>query len=258
MKKFTTHLIILTLALLCSICAYGQGKLYTKKARLEDFPTKTTKVVIEGTSFLGAALREEISTRWRISPYEFCNSSQYESLRDDNSLYFLNMAEDEGIAFLILSKGGKEDEVDNLKKPFEVIRMPIASIGDPTGKELMFMGAFIDIMQAFVEDAMLSDKAAYAGLKWYNTRKFNGKSIYVNNSEAIDSLYLEGAPEALLGITIAPTVISSKSKCYKMLVSADTHELYYFKSKRFTGSRDTEFTESEIKQFNRRNGDSSR
>ncbi len=241
--------------LLCAACpdSSAQGRLYTRKARLEDFPTRTTKVVIGGSSFLGFTFREEITTRWRISPYEFCSPEEYEALKSDNAYYFLEIASDKGVAFLILSKGGREDDEDNLRKPFEVVRIPIASVGDPSGKELMFMGAFIDIMQAFVEDAMVSDQAAYSGLKWYNSRKFKGKSIYVNDADAVDSLYLAGGKDALLGVTVAPTVISSGSRCYKMLISADSHELYYYSGRKYRGSKDTEFTEKEIRQFNKRN-----
>lgn len=242
------------LVLAFGLSAAAQGKLYTRKAKLEDFPTRTVKVVVGGSSFLDLSFREEITTRWRISPYEFCTPEEFESMQADNSLYFLRIVSDEGVAFLLLTKGGKEDEKDNLKKPFEVVRIPIASIDDPSGKELMFMGAFVDILQAFVEDAMVSDKAAYSGLKWYNSRKFSGKKIYLNDPDMVDEKYLSGERETLVGICIAPTVISFGSKCYKMLISADTHELYYFHAGKYRGSRDREFTEGEIKKFNKRNG----
>lgn len=255
LKSLVLNLAALVLLLSVSCPdVFGQGRQYTRKARLEDFPTRTTKVVIGGTSFLDLAFREEISTRWRISPYEFCTPEDYEALKSDSAFYFLSIASDRGVVFLILAKGGREDDADNLRKPFEVIRIPIASIGDPSGKELMFMGAFVDIMQAFVEDAMVSDNAAYSGLKWYNSRKFKGKTIYVNDGDAVDSLYLAGERDALLGITVAPTAISSGSRCYKMLVSADSHELYYYSSRKYGGSKDAEFTDREIRQFNKRNG----
>ncbi len=258
MSRFKTSIIktaalAVLLALACQGAA-GQGKLYTRKARLEDFPVRTTKVVIGGSSFLDLAFREEIAVRWRISPYEFCTPEDYESLRTDSSLYFLNIASDAGVAFIVLSKGGPEEEKDNLKKAFEVVRVPIASIDEPSGKELMFMGAFVDIVQAFVEDAMASDKAAYAGLKWYNSRKFKGKTICVNDEDRIDTLYLAGVPDTLLGICVVPSMVSFGSRCYKMLISADSHELYYYRSVKYSGPMDTRFTEQEIKKFNRRNG----
>ena len=253
MKLKSFALVSALLALFC-LSAAGQGKLYTRKARLEDFPTRTVKVVAGGSTFLELAFREEITTRWRISPYEFCTAEDYEALKTDSSLYFLNIASDAGVAFMVLTKGGREDDKDNLKKPFEVVRIPIASIDDPSGKELMFMGAFVDIMQAFVEDAMVSDKAAYAGLKWYNSRKFSGMQICVNDEDRIDTLYLAGSENTLLGITVVPTLVQFGSRCYKMLISADSHELYYFASVKYRGPMDTQFTDKEIKQFEKRNG----
>lgn len=253
MKTALKKYFLAGLFLLSCLAASAQGKMYTRKARLEDFPTRTVKVVIGGTSFLEMALKEEISTRWRISPYEFCTPDEYEVLKTDNNYYFINLGESEGIAFIVLSKGGKKDEQDNLRKPFEVIRVPIASIADPSGRELMFMGAFIDILQAFVEDAMVSDHTAYAGLQWYNGRKLSGKRVYVN-TDKVDELYLAEEPDALLGITISPTAISFGSNCYKMLISADTHELYFYRKMKYKGTRDALFTQKEINHFDTRNG----
>jgi len=248
LTKFFTGLALL---LLC-IPASAQ-KLYTRKAKLEDFPTKTLKVVAGGTSLLEICMRDEIASRWRISPFEFCTAEEYEKLREDNGYYFLRLGTVEGIAFMILTKGGKENESDNLKKPFEVVRIPIASIGDPSGRELMYMGAFIDIVQAFAEEAMISDQAAYSGLSWYNSRKLTGMRVHVN-SEDVDTIFQEGTPGAVVGIVIAPTAISFRSYCYKMLISAETHELYYYGRTKYKGSKDALFSKAEIRQFERRNG----
>ena len=239
---------------LSSACLPAQAQqMYTRKARLADFPTRTLKVVAGGNSFLELSLKEEISSRWRVSPFEFCTVGEYESLKEDNGYYFLHLGTEEGIAFLILSKGGKEDESDNLKKPFEVVRIPIASIGDPSGRELMYMGAFIDIVQAFAEEAMISDQAAYSGLKWYNGRSLKGKTIYLDPDEA-DSAYTRGEQDALIGVCVAPHSPEEGKRCFKMLIAADTNELYYFDQARYRGPEDAAFGDSEIKKFGRRNG----
>lgn len=243
----------LGLALLFTCISASGQKLYTRKARLEDFPTKTLKVVAAGNSLLELCVRDEIASRWRISPFEFCDMEEYEELKEDNGYYFLRLGTVEGIAFLILTKGGKENETDNLKKPFEVVRIPIASMGNPSGRELMYMGAFIDIVQAFTEEAMISDQAAYSGLSWYNSRKLSGLRVLVNTDEA-DAVYQEGTPDTVVGLVIAPTSISFDSFCYKMLISAETHELYYFNKSKYKGSKDALFSKAEIRQFERRNG----
>lgn len=253
MKNTAKHIFIFLAFLLCCVDAFSQGKVYTRKARLEDFPIRTTKVVIDGNSFLGIALREEIALRWRVSPYEHCTPQEYEKLKTDSNLYFINLIEENGVAFLVLSKGGKEEDSNQFKRPFEVVRLPFASVGNPSGRELIFMGAFIDILQIFVEDAMLSDQIAYSGLKHYNTTKLNKKFIYLEPDEA-DEQYLNKAPNALVGICIAPTDISKNSYCYKMLITSDSHELYYYRKSRYRGEEDSVFTEMEIKKFINRDG----
>lgn len=252
MRKF---LKILTALLLLSISAdaLAQGRLYTRKAKLEDFPTRTTKVVTSSGSLLDLAFKEEVATRWRISPFEFCTPEEFGALNSDNSLYFLYIGHEDGISYLVLYKGGEEDEDENLKKPFEVARIPISSSSSPSGRELMLIGAAIDIMQAFVEDAMVSEQAAYSGLKWYNGRSLKGKTIYLDPDEA-DSAYTRGEQDALIGVCVAPHSPEEGKRCFKMLIAADTNELYYFDQARYRGPEDAAFGDSEIKKFGRRNG----
>lgn|SRR5574344_102994 len=244
---------LLAVLLLCSIQMFGQGKLYTRKIKLQDFPASTLKVVTGSGSFLEMSVKEEVAARWRISPYEFCTPEEYQKLHTDNSLYFLRLVQEDGIAFLQLSKGGRDDDEDNLKKPFDIVKVPIASVDSPSGKELLMMGAFVDILQNFVEDATASDRVAYAGLGGCETKKLTGKRVYVN-TDSVDSLYEAAKPNALLGISISPAEITFRSYCYKMLISADTHELFYYKKTRYKGPSDAMFSESEIRQFDRRNG----
>ena len=254
MKTRLLHLFLTAVLLLGATVARGQGKIYTRKVRLEDFPTRTTKIVITGNSFLELTLREELAVHWRISPFEFCEPEEYERLRTSNNYYFLNLAREEGIAYLILTKGGRDDEKESLRKPFEVVRMPIACYDNPSGRELVFMGAFLDIIQTFVENAMISDKTAYGGLSAANGLKMRGKKVYLN-PDAADEAYLEEEEDALLGVTIAPDRIGFDSVCYKMLIAADTHELYYFAREKYRGPRDGLFSEAEIRSFVRRGGE---
>lgn len=251
MKFRLIHLFLATVLLACTLPASGQGKIYTRKVRLADFPTKTTQIVLEGNSFLELALREEIAVHWRISPYEFCSQDEYTRLRSSSSYYFLTLAQEEGLAYLILSKGGKEGEKDQLKQAFEVVRMPLASVDDPTGHELVFMGAFLDIIQQFVEQAMISDKTAYGGLSAGNDVKLKGKTVYLDTDRA-DEAYQAGTADALAGITIAPVQISFHTVCYKMLIAADTHELLFYERSKYKGPADGRFTDTEARRFERR------
>ena len=245
------HLFLTLLLLAAALPLSGQGKMYTRKMRLADFPTKTTKIVLEGNSFLELALREEIAVHWRISPYEFCDMDEYGRIRNSSSYYFLTLAQEEGLAYLILEKGGKPDEKDQLKKPFEVVRMPIASVDDPTGRELVFMGAFLDIIQRFTEEAMVSDNVAYSGLESANRIHLRGRTVYLD-PDAADEAYLREEPGALLTITIAPEEPGPRTVCYKILISADTHELLSYERSRYKEPDDARFSDAEARRFERR------
>lgn len=249
LKAFFAAILLLALPL----SSGAQGKFYTRKVRLADFTTVVTKVVLGGQSLLDITLKDEISGRWRISPYEYCSAREYEKLKDDPSFYFLRLVRDEGVAFLCLEKGGREDDADVLKRGFEVVRIAISSESSPSGREFAFMGAFVDIMQTYVEDAMVSDRKGYAGLKRYCRSNLEGKTIVLDPDNG-DELFISGAKDTLVGIVIAPSDISFKTKCYKMLISADTHQLYHYAAARYAGPADKVFSSKEIKYFERRNG----
>ena len=251
MKRRLTHLFLSLLLLAATLPVCGQGKIYTRKMRLADFPTKTTKIVLAGHSFLELTLREEIAAHWRISPFEFCDLEEYNRLKNSSSYYFLTLAQEDGLAYLILEKGGKKDDTDQLKRPFEVVRMPIASVDNPTGRELVFMGAFLDIIQRFTEEALVSDKVAYAGLESANRIHLRGRTVYLD-PDAGDEAYLREEPGTLLTISIAPEEPGPKTVCYKILISADTHELLSFERSRYKEPDDARFSDAEARRFERR------
>ena len=248
MKKIALIVLLVVLPLL----SWGQGKVYTKKARMEDFENHTTKVVVSGESLLAITLREEIMSRWRISPFEFCTPEEYNTLKTNNNLFFINLIVDNDVAFLSLTRGGKDDS-DMLHRPFEIVRIPFAADGASTGQEFSFLGAIIDVMQHFTEDAMSSDIIGYANLSNYSQSNIKGKTVYLSPGDA-DKAMTEGTPNAVCGLIITPVTLSKKCFTYRMLISADTHELYYFEQERYKSPEDRYFSEVEAKSFEKRNG----
>lgn len=253
MKKQHIFFLAVFAVLLTAAVAQAQtpAKIYTKMKRMADFPTTVTKVVLSSQSMFELAVREEVISHWSASPYEFCTVDEYEQLKTDNSCYFLRLVQDEGVAFLCLSKGGKEDEPDNLKIPFEVVRLPIGAYGDITGREASLLGAFVDIIQQFALESMQSDRVAYTGMGTYNGKDVKGKKIYVNPERACEVLEA-GDPDALAAIVIAPREISFKTWCYKMLIDAGTHEMYYYDRIRYKDKSDAAFSDKELTRFEKR------
>ena len=76
MNRALRKIILLFSLLLLSLASLGQKRIYTKSFRLQDFKSKTTKVVLGGSETLNASIRQEITSYWTISPYEFCTPAQ--------------------------------------------------------------------------------------------------------------------------------------------------------------------------------------
>lgn len=271
-------LLFVTLCLLPMFQAAGQGKIYTRKARLADFPTKTTKVVLSGNGILDLSLKEEIMSRWRVSPFEFCEAEEFASLKGKSGYYFLYISEDNsGLAFLTLLKGGGKGSFQSLDSSLEVISVPFAPAQMSTGRELVFLPAMIDIVQAYVEEATMSETKSYLGLGIFNGNLVNerhksinisrsdiadsvpGKDsleayspgLLIKESEAVDRLFVEGDRDRLIGFCVAPSEPSSRARSYQMIIGADTHTLYYFSSHRYRKSSDRGFRKQELQEIRR-------
>ena len=81
MRKTITFIISLLLPLL----AGAQAQINTKKVKISDFTQKVTKVVLNGNEFFDITFQEEVTARWRISPYEFCTLEEFEQLKNDEN-----------------------------------------------------------------------------------------------------------------------------------------------------------------------------
>jgi len=253
MKKHLALAIAALAMLLSPVLCHGQMKLYTKKARMDDFTTKTTKVVAAGQDMIALAIQEEIRSRWHVSPYEFCSTNEYEALKDDNSFYFLLLEKEDGIIFLNLSKGGKPDESDKKKTPFEVVRIPVIDENGESGLGFTFIGAAVDVIQQFAVDAMESDRVGYAGLSAYKAKNLRGKTVILGREQAEQAL-AANALDNVVGIVVAPTIVNFRSFCYKMLVTADTHELVYFSKERYDNPSKKQFSDKDAEHFTKRHG----
>ena len=279
MKK--THiLLLLTLfaLLLLPASASGQARIQTRKYKLSDFPTKTTKVVLAGSEMFNNALTEEMARRWLVSPYECCTLDEYEKLKNSPEYYFLIPATtktrkeaEPGIVTLTLLKGGLEKSDDPEKTGFDVISIPCAAAESPSGREFVFLPAFLDIMQRFVSDAMTSDRFNIGGLSAYSRKllRDTGKKLVISEDDIAESvnaeawasgegfeileeddanaLFNEGAPDTMVSYVVAPTDPKKGAVCYKMVISADTHELCYFEKHTIKGNAPAGFLPFDLK-----------
>lgn len=269
------------ISVLLSVTAWGQAQINTKKVKLSDFTRKITKVVLSGNEFMDSALKDEVTLRWRISPYEFCTLEEFDRLKTDDDFYFLlitrgQFKKDSGptIQFLTLVKGGDGAE-QGIGDMLEVVSMPIASAQFPSGREIAFLSAFLDIIQNYTIDSMDNDANAYGGLSRYASpviRSGNfeivfskddlafamedigkdvnfGKDIITMDEEDVDMLLQENAANTLVSYVVAPFEPQPGAFCYKMLIDTQTHKLYYFKRHRITKKDGAGFLMNDLRRI---------
>lgn len=277
MKK----IIITIAAVVLPLLAGAQAQIVTKKVQLEDFTEKVTKVVLNGNTFYDSALKDEVAARWRISPYEFCTLEEFEQIKGSDQYYFLMTTQGQfrketapGLQFLTLVKGGKgaDKSIDNM---LEVVSIPFASAEFPSGRELIFLPALLDIMQTHTLASMEKDINAYGGLG--NTaatlaksgdmtivfseddlsrtvteevieRKFD-EDMIITDEDSADQYMLDNAAGTLVSYVVAPSESVHGSYSYKMLIDSQTHTLYYFRKQRINRSFNTGFTPEDLERI---------
>ncbi len=146
-------IVLFALATLLPLALMAQAQIVTKKLKLEDFPEKTTKVVLTGKTFFDGLLKSEVRNNWRVSPFEFCDLNEFEKIKNDSNYYFLILASSQfrrevepGLDMLCLVKGGKGSDT-GISKMLNVATVPIMSTSNPSGREFIFLGAIINIIQ---------------------------------------------------------------------------------------------------------------
>lgn len=214
MIKYFAALALLFIPLAC----FGQKKVYTRKMRIEDFTTRTTKVVISGESIPDLSFKEGVSAIWNVSAYEFCSIEEYEKLKEDNRLYFLRMVTDGDVVFISLSKGGVDKESNTLKRPFEIVRVPVSPSDMSDGRMFTYMPAFVGIVQDFMEKALVNEMTAYTGLSALNGR-IPRDAVILFDAEEADAAFAEGRSGTMVALTIGR---------YGLIIDAESQKLRHY------------------------------
>jgi hypothetical protein len=280
------RLFILIAAVIVPMLAGAQAQINTKKVKIADFTEKTTKVVLTGNDFYDLKLRKEITAGWTLSPYEFCTMEEFNFLSTSDNCYFLLTVDGQfkkekgpGITFLTLVKGGSAAS-EGISKMLEIVSIPIASADEPSGREFVFMPAFIDIIQNYTEASMSRDVNGYLGLM-SNTASFTDNpnmqlvfaecdmapdvdrafrdlnfdsDMWVVDEDDADDKMAEGAPETVVSYVVAPAEPTNGSYCYKMLIHPQTHRLYYFRKHKISKKYGVGFLQEDILRLNKQRG----
>ena len=269
-------------AVLLPVLTWGQAQINTKKVKIGDFTQKITKIVLSGNEFIDTAFKDEVTARWRISPYEFCTLEEFNNMKNSEEYYFLIITNGQfkkdlspTIQFMTLIKGGKGSD-QGIDGMLEIVSLPIASAQFPSGREITYIPAFLDIIQDYTLDSMEKDANAYGGLTNYTanivrsedmkiafskddlavsldsleegTDSF-GKDMLIMEEEEADALMADGAEGTIVSYVVAPFEPQNGMYCYKMLIDTQNHKLYYYKRHKITDKAGPGFLKEDLKRI---------
>lgn len=256
---------------------FGQVQITTRREKLKDFTSKTTKIVLTGDEFLDEAMKESVAATWTVSPYEFCTNDEFQKLKTDANFYFLMVVKGQfrresepGIDMLTLVKGGEGADT-SINDMFEVVSFPLRSSEDPSGREFVLLPAFLKIIQSHTTGLTETEMKAYSSIGAKDSKKLRIKRIFFwsedfapqvdeqtkrsldedilikEDEDEVDEIFSEGTFNTVVSYVVAPSEPVNGSICYKMLIGSDNHELYYFKKHKITAKSGKGFLTSDLK-----------
>lgn len=279
MRRFIQILALAIAGLLLTTDVLGQAQITTRREKLKDFTSKTTKVVLTGDEFLDEAVKESVAATWTVSPYEFCSNEEFQNLKGNADFYFLMVVKGQfrresepGIDMLTLVKGG-EGADKSINDMFEVVSFPLRSTEDPSGREFVLLPAFLKIIQEHTTSLTDTEMKAYSNIGAKDSKRLRIKRIFFwaedfapqvdeqtkrsldedilikEDEDEVDEIFSEGTFNTVVSYVVAPSEPVNGSICYKMLIGSDNHELYYFKKHKITAKSGKGFLSSDIKSI---------
>ena len=279
MRRFIQILALAIAGLLLTTDALGQAQITTRREKLKDFTSKTTKVVLTGDEFLDEAVKESVAATWTVSPYEFCSNEEFQNLKGNADFYFLMVVKGQfrresepGIDMLTLVKGG-EGADKSINDMFEVVSFPLRSTEDPSGREFVLLPAFLKIIQEHTTSLTDTEMKAYSNIGAKDSKRLRIKRIFFwaedfapqvdeqtkrsldedilikEDEDEVDEIFSEGTFNTVVSYVVAPSEPVNGSICYKMLIGSDNHELYHFKKHKITAKSGKGFLSSDIKSI---------
>lgn len=258
------------------------GRWFGRGGHIRDFQSKVTKVVLPTENGMTDLLiRDAIEAEWFISPYEFCSMEDFERLKGDSTYYFLirvngrhSRENEPAMEFLSLLKGGAE-AARGLDAMPEILSLPLQPIGDEQGRIFSFLPAYVKIIQAHVLKVIRENRNPFGGVSDYAdgvdghpgctllfgeddlaspgdagrlAEWFGGQARTATAAE-VDGAMQRAAADTLVTLVLAPEINQRGSYCYKMVISADTCELLFFRKHRMTARNGAGFLTEDLKRL---------
>lgn len=277
-RAFITIILAFIAVTTLSTDVFGQAQIYTRKEKLKDITAKTLKVVMTGEDAMDESLKQSVAMAWTMSPYEFCSNEEFGKIKGSDKYYFLLVVKgrqrkesEPGIDLLTIVKGGAgaDKSIDDM---LEVVSFPLRAAVDPSGREFTLLPAFLAIMQDHAKNLIESEVKAYSAIGAKDSKKLRMKQIYFNeddfapqvdekliesldedvfikDEEDVDDVFSNGVFNAVVSYVVAPSEPVSGSVCYKMLIGADDHRLYWYKKHTISPRLGAGFLESDLRSI---------
>jgi hypothetical protein len=263
-----------------AVGVFAQKRAVPTPEQAERVLRTTTDVVLSGQNMLlDAALRSAVEKNWTITPVAFIDTAEFNRRIGDANRTFLLIVggtyhDDDvpnGYTFLNFVMGGNTV----FEKLSDFMLWPLTCKGRDEDDAILFMEAFVDIIQQHVRLIRQNPSMARADIDTYNNNipqlrsrtiliaaddipspipdaemeRFGGHLKIVSRAEIADAL-TNASPDTVVGLAIFSLDEQLKSSsCFTMLITADTHELLYFKRHKVRNPRQRGFLKEEIRRI---------
>jgi hypothetical protein len=282
MKK----LVFLTLLVSFCISSFAERNL----VRLEDvkaFLKSTTYVVLEENPMSGYnfKIKDAVEKSWKITPFKFITTKEFESMRNDIEKSFLVLVQmkfdkDKIPAvynFLSLSMGAAVKKITDMP---DVCSVPLSYFSVPEDDYIYKIEGLIRFMQNHVKLIDQNPTLIKNNIFEYynkNTKDIKGKELWVLEndlekstralaeirknysytvkvvtSENIEKAIAEKNPNVVYLHKVGPSGTRLQARCYKIVMGAGDDQIYYFDYHTITKSEGDGLLNSDFKKMGRK------
>lgn len=253
---------------------------------IKQFLASKTCVVLENDAFspYNAYIKQAVQEYWKVTPFEFIKTADFNTRRSDPSYSFIlltetNFEKDKSnsvFSFINLLQGKDVGKIEDMP---EICAIPLSFAGEDDMEYGYKLGAILSFMQKHAR--LISDDPSLTGrryLKYYNKNvpevvnktilvkqedlspAINTidriKAIYSNkieivSEEAIVKAIREKTPNTLILHKVGPVGERNSGYCFKMLIGADDSDIYYYNQHNIDKANPNGLLPADLKRLSR-------
>lgn len=277
------HLSFIIILVFFASKIYSQAEVPSSK-EIALFKKTTTYIVLDDSPFMtyNFKIKDAVKNSWKVTPYEFISTSQFEDKRKDKKCSFISLDEvwfskDKLKAqynFLCLSLGGN---YKNAKDMPQLCNVPVSYLGVEEDSYTYKLSALLQIIQdhiSFVENTPgLSDINVKKKIN-DNAYKIKNKILYVikdelsksiNTESKFSKIYpykfkfvtrgilekaIDGKEKGIVFLhKVGPEGTERKARCYKTIIGTENSKMYYFDYHMISSKKPDGLLEKDLKKI---------